>query len=109
MGWLKVTVEFVLRVTQLDGLSPFLGYEDVQRPLQPPSPVPSLPPTGEGCYGSECGVAPTAYTPITCSYPELEAKGWEFCHTDSSRDCWIRDPAENQPSFTQWDVKTNCG
>ncbi|RYO79292.1 hypothetical protein DL766_009670 [Monosporascus sp. MC13-8B] len=105
MGWLRVTVNFVLRVTQLDGLSPFIGYGDVQQPLQPPSIVDSvLPLTGEGHYGEGQGCP---YTPIVCSYPELEAKGWEFCNTEDSRDCWIRDPNENQPSFTQWDVHTN--
>ncbi|RYP70902.1 hypothetical protein DL771_005152 [Monosporascus sp. 5C6A] len=107
MGWLRVAVDFVLRATQLDGLSPLIGYGDVQQPLQPPSIVDSVPPlTGGGYYGEAQGLP---YTPIVCSYPELEAKGWEFCNTEDSRDCWIRDPNENQPSFTQWDVRTNYG
>ncbi len=104
MGWLKVTIDFVLQVTQLNGLSPLIGSGDgVQRPLQPPSIVDSLPPATNGGYGQA-----STYTPIVCQYPELENDGWEFCNTETSRDCWIRDPRESQPSFTQWDVRTNC-
>lgn len=100
MGWLKVTLDFVLHFTQFDGLSPLTGYGDVQKPLQPP--------VGAHPSPSPSGVESAAYTAITCSYPTLEQEGWEFCNTETSRDCWLRDPRESQPQFTQYDVKTNC-
>ncbi|KAI1080742.1 Cupredoxin [Whalleya microplaca] len=96
MGWLKVTVEFVLKVTQLDTFSPFLGYDRPQAPLTPPEHVVPL------------SDLPDVYTSsIVCEYPELESQGWELCNTNTSRDCWIRNPSEVQPAFTQYDVRTN--
>ncbi|KAI3327666.1 multicopper oxidase [Xylariaceae sp. AK1471] len=96
MGWLKVTFEFVLKVTQLD-YSQLLGYDTPQKPLIPPKHNSPFLPT-----------APDIFTPsIVCEYPELEAQGWEFCNSETSRDCWIRDPSALQPAYTQFDVRTN--
>ncbi|KAK8066469.1 hypothetical protein PG997_013216 [Apiospora hydei] len=103
MGWFQVTVEFVLQVTQLNPFSSIIVDQDAsQKPLGLPKEVshdpgfPSVP---------DVNVQPKAT--FECHYPELEAQGWEFCNTETSRDCWIRDPTANTPSFTQYDVRTN--
>ncbi|KAI5925908.1 Cupredoxin [Camillea tinctor] len=96
MSWLKVTVEFILSITQLETFSPFLGLDGSQKPLTPPIHDDVLP-TIPDIFSSS----------IVCTYPELEANGWEFCNTKDSRDCWIRNPHESQPEFTQFDVKTD--
>ncbi|KAK7966615.1 uncharacterized protein PG986_000892 [Apiospora aurea] len=103
MGWFQVTVEFVLQVTQLNPFSSIIVDQDAsQKPLGLPKEVshdpgfPSVP---------DVNVQPKAA--FECHYPELEAQGWEFCNTETSRDCWIRDPTANTPSFTQYDVRTN--
>ncbi|KAI1825126.1 multicopper oxidase [Xylaria intraflava] len=96
MSWLKVTLEFVLKVTHLN-LSRALGYDTPQKPLTPPKHQAPYRPT-----------APDVFTPsIVCEYPELEAKGWELCNDEDSRDCWIRDPRASQPAFTQFDIRTD--
>jgi len=101
MGWFKVTVEFVLKVAQLD-FSPLLGHDIQQAPLLTP---PAHDHNGHALAPS----APDVFTrSIKCEYPELEAQGWEFCNDKDHRDCWIRDPSETQPGFTQYDVRTNC-
>jgi hypothetical protein len=97
MGWLKVTIEFVLKASQLD-FAQVLGYDTPQKPLTPPKHQSPLLPT-----------APDVFTPsIVCEYPELEAQGWELCNSETSRDCWIRDPSAPQPLYSQFDVRTNC-
>ncbi|KAI1337620.1 Cupredoxin [Xylariaceae sp. FL0016] len=96
MAWLKVTLEFLVKVAQLDSWAPFLGYDVPQAPLVPPEHTHVPQPTSN------------VYAPsITCSYPELEAQGWELCNTETSRDCWIRDPSLSQPAFSQYDVRTD--
>ncbi|KAK8012590.1 hypothetical protein PG991_009965 [Apiospora marii] len=104
MGWFKVTLEFVLQVTQLNPFSAVIidQQDAAQKPLRLPKPgqhgpsSPSIP-----------GVDVHPKAAFECHYPELEAKGWEQCNTETSRDCWIRDPTASAPSFTQYDVRTN--
>ncbi|KAK7753773.1 hypothetical protein SLS62_004138 [Diatrype stigma] len=69
MGWLKVTIDFVLHVTQLDGFSPLIGYGDVQKPLQPPPIVidPS-PPTYDGCQGTNEEFTPDGVDKVLGKY-----------------------------------------
>ncbi|KAI8630931.1 multicopper oxidase [Xylariaceae sp. FL1651] len=96
MSWLKVTFEFVLKATQLD-FTYVLGYDSPQKPLTPPEHSVISPP-----------IVPDVFTPsIVCEYPDLEAQGWELCNSETSRDCWIRDPNAPQPTLTQFDVYTN--
>ncbi|KAK8038044.1 hypothetical protein PG994_014811 [Apiospora phragmitis] len=83
MGWFKVTLEF--------------------KPLGLPKQVPHDP-----ASHSIPGVDVQPKATFECQYPELIGEqGWEFCNTETSRDCWIRDPKANQPSFTQFDVRTD--
>jgi hypothetical protein len=104
MGWFKVTLEFVLQVTQLNPFSPIIIDQDAaQKPLGFPKPGPHGP-----ASPSIPGVDVQPKASFECHYPELEAKGWEQCNTETSRDCWIRDPTASAPSFTQYDVRTNC-
>lgn len=105
MGWFKVTLEFVLQVTQLNPFSAvILDQQDAaQKPLGLPKPGPHGSPSP-----SIPGVDFQPKASFECHYPELEAKGWEQCNTATSRDCWIRDPKANAPSFTQYDVRTDC-
>ncbi|KAK8034508.1 multicopper oxidase [Apiospora rasikravindrae] len=103
MGWFQVTVEFVLQVTQLNPFSPIIVDQDAaQKPLGLPKQV-----SHDPGFPSVPGVDVLPKATFECHYPELEAQGWEFCNTETSRDCWIRDPTANTPSFTQYDVRTN--
>ncbi|KAK6834539.1 hypothetical protein PG987_009233 [Apiospora arundinis] len=103
MGWFKVTLEYVLQITQLSPFSPVIVEQDAaQKPLGLPTQG-SHGPSSHSIPGLD--VQPKAT--FECHYPELEEKGWEFCNTETSRDCWIRDPKANQPSFTQYDIRTD--
>ncbi|ORY60974.1 Cupredoxin [Pseudomassariella vexata] len=103
MGWFKITVEFVLQVTQLNPFPNSWGYGDAQKPFQiSPTEIPLISEVGT-CPGIQC----SAPKPFVCSYPELEAKGWKSCNTESSRSCWLRDETASQPLFSQYDVRTN--
>ncbi|KAH8204968.1 hypothetical protein TruAng_000851 [Truncatella angustata] len=102
MGWLRKCLDFVLQITQLASFTDFPTRDDIQRPLFLPSEL--LPETVEGsCPSAQC-VSPQ---PFKCSYPKLEKKGWEFCNTGTSRDCWIRDPNAVNPVFSQYDILTD--
>ncbi|KAI0019770.1 multicopper oxidase [Xylariomycetidae sp. FL0641] len=96
MGWLRRTTVLLLEITRLDFFSPFLDYDSPQKPLTPPDHSAILPSKPEAHTSS-----------IVCSYPDLEAQGWELCNSEISRDCWIRNPQEEQPVFTQYDVRTD--
>ncbi|KAK8111318.1 uncharacterized protein PG998_007775 [Apiospora kogelbergensis] len=103
MGWFKITLEYVLQITQLNPFSPIIVDQDVaQKPLGLPT---------QGSHGpashSIPGVDVQPKATFECHYPELEASGWEFCNTETSRDCWIQDPKANQPNFTRYDVRTD--
>ncbi|KAK8046687.1 hypothetical protein PG996_014751 [Apiospora saccharicola] len=103
MGWFKVALEFALQVTQLNPFSPIIIDQDAaQKPLGFPKPGPHGP-----ASPPVPGIDVQPKASFECHYPELEAKGWEQCNTETSRDCWIRDPTASAPSFTQYDVRTN--
>ncbi|KAI0134118.1 multicopper oxidase-domain-containing protein [Xylariales sp. AK1849] len=90
MGWLKDCVEFTLQITQLNIFSPFTSYDGTQQPLQLQHQQPPSVNTAGTCAGAQCS-KPKAFQ---CEYP-----GWELCNTETSRDCWIRDPTGAQPEF----------
>ncbi|KAI1438510.1 multicopper oxidase [Xylaria sp. CBS 124048] len=108
MSWLKVTVEFILKVSQFD-LSGALGYDVPQKPLIPPPPPGKHPHHPHPPHPPHPPhTSPDVFTPsIVCEYPELKARGWEFCNSETSRDCWIRNPRESHPEFSQFDVRTD--
>ncbi|KAI1878681.1 hypothetical protein JX265_002858 [Neoarthrinium moseri] len=101
MGWLRECVDFALQIVALNPFSPFLLDGNTQRPLDLPH-QPELP--SELADGSCPGIQCPTPQPFKCSYPTLEKEGWEFCNTEDSRDCWIRDPKATNPIFSQYDV-----
>lgn len=103
MGWLKNCVDFVLQVTQISPFFPLPDARSHQKPLNLPPQHP-IDTAEASCPGIQC-VTPQ---PFKCSYPSLEAKGWEFCNSESSRDCWIRDPNAVNPVLSQYDIQSDC-
>ena len=46
-------------------------------------------------------------TPFRCSYPSLQAQGWLFCNDKTQRSCWLTNPQENQPLWSQYNINTD--
>ncbi|KAK9769826.1 hypothetical protein SCAR479_13479 [Seiridium cardinale] len=99
MGWFRDCIDFALQVSQL---SPFIPLTDSYHDQQPLDLSPHIPidTAEESCPGTQCSTP----QPFKCSYPKLEEKGWQFCNSETSRDCWIRDPNAVNPIFSQYDV-----
>ncbi|KAK8136410.1 multicopper oxidase-domain-containing protein [Apiospora sp. TS-2023a] len=88
MGWFKVTLEFVLQVTQLNPFSPIIIDQDAaQKPLGFPKPGP--------------------HGPASPFNPWRRCPAKSLLRVPLSRAGGKRDPTASAPSFTQYDVRTN--
>ena len=105
MGFFKTCWEILAYL----GLFGQLGdrHNALQIPLQDHHPTPSV---------AEVANPPNDYTivgktypdtPFTCSYPSLQAQGWLFCNDETQRSCWLTNPQETQPLWSQYDINTD--
>lgn len=100
MGFIKTCWELFAYL----GVFGQFGHDGQQIPLQDYSSVAEVPK-----LPNDYTIIGKSYpdTPFSCSYPSLEAQGWLFCNDETQRSCWITNPQELQPLWSQYDINTD--
>ncbi|KAJ9138645.1 Multicopper oxidase [Pleurostoma richardsiae] len=102
MGLIHICLDILYSVATFTPFNPWT--EVAQKPfLEDSSQSPLLSPPSTPVTFHPEGSSPG----FTCVYPELEKQGWISCNTETTRDCWLRDPASVYSDYSQIDINTD--